>query len=147
MSITSGKHVQANEDIFCVDRLDDNIIINQTEDVWNCLATDSLGNKNTVDFVNDNAGYELFTDLILADYLLENKLAGCIRFHIKAIPWFISDAKHSDFDYTLKYLREVGSPSLNDLGKRWTQHVQDGKFIVMPVEHFWTSPFEYYKYV
>ncbi len=57
-----------------------NIISNHLEEVWQHLK----GKKNTrIDFVLDNAGFELYTDLILADWLLSSGIAGEIVIHCK----------------------------------------------------------------
>jgi damage-control phosphatase, subfamily III len=64
------------------------------------------GASGRVDFVLDNAGFELFVDLVLAGYLIETGLAGEVVMHGKAIPWFVSDVVAKDVDYLLKVLRD-----------------------------------------
>ena len=95
--------------------------------------------------MQDNSGYELFTDLILASYLIEFNLAGKIRFHIKAVPWFISDVMHHDFHWTINQLLTHEHPSVAAFGDKISGYMKNGQFELCPIEHFWTSPYEFAK--
>ena len=44
-----------------------NVLVDGTADAWNCIRT---LNNGRVDFVLDNAGFEVTTDLVVADWLL-----------------------------------------------------------------------------
>lgn len=46
---------------------EDRIIVNQVQKIWECMRT---MRKGRVDIVLDNAGFELMTDLLLADFML-----------------------------------------------------------------------------
>lgn len=95
-----------------------------------------------IDFVLDNCGLELFSDICFADWLLSSGLADKILFHMKQMPWFVSDAMIKDFDWTLEKLLSSSDEALSTLGKRWKGRVKDGTFIVS--DHtFWTTSFEY----
>lgn len=77
----------------------------------------------------DNAGYELFTDLCLADYLMTYKFVNTVRFHGKAIPWFVSDVTIQDFSATINHTaHESRSETLKELGKRWEAYFKSGKY-------------------
>ena len=47
----------------------------------------------------DNAGFELYTDFCLSIWLLKNNYCTNILWHIKKIPWFVSDTTIGDIDY------------------------------------------------
>ncbi|EXJ62906.1 hypothetical protein A1O7_03349 [Cladophialophora yegresii CBS 114405] len=59
-----------------------------------------------VDIVLDNAGFELFVDLILAGYLLATGLATEVVLHPKDIPWFVSDVVPKDFSALLSAMAD-----------------------------------------
>lgn len=78
----------------------------------------------------DNAGYELFTDLCLADYLMTYKFVNTVRFHGKAIPWFVSDVTSQDFKATIDSVAHTSkSETLKELGKRWEGYFKSGMWI------------------
>ncbi|KAF2714856.1 DUF89-domain-containing protein [Pleomassaria siparia CBS 279.74] len=76
-----------------------NIVVNDLGKAFKVL-TDALKSgvkERRVDIVLDNAGFELFVDLILAGYLLAAGLATTVVLHPKSIPWFVSDVLPQDF--------------------------------------------------
>ncbi|KAK0720312.1 hypothetical protein B0H67DRAFT_575709 [Lasiosphaeris hirsuta] len=83
-----------------------NILINNLPAVYDLLvAAKKAGKKERqVDIVLDNAGFELYVDLILAGYLLSVGLATTVVLHPKSIPWFVSDVLPSDFASLLNAL-------------------------------------------
>ncbi|XP_063543484.1 damage-control phosphatase ARMT1-like isoform X2 [Cydia strobilella] len=118
------------------------------------------------DIVCDNAGFELFADLCLATWLVEQKIVEKIRFYVKRIPWFVSDVTPKDFTEVIQmccnaqYSRQapppepkkplaegeappqgtnVTSAELQSLGRKFQQYYADGIFVVS-CEDFWTSP-------
>lgn len=131
-----------------IDSLNDNILIDHSEKIWNCLqhyADEGQVSNVIVDFICDNAGFELYTDLLLAQHLIDHKLADIVRFNVKAIPWYVSDTTAQDVHCTLKYLQECKSLELNRLGNDWSRYFEDGRFVVASREDFWTSPYEYFR--
>lgn len=54
----------------------------------------------------DNSGFELITDLCLADYLVSSGKGffGKVRFRVKDCPWFVSDTMEHDIRWTLDEL-------------------------------------------
>jgi uncharacterized protein with ATP-grasp and redox domains len=97
-----------------------NILINDLEAAYEVLkrAKDE-GKERNVDIVLDNAGFELYVDLILAGFLLSARLATSVVLHAKAIPWFVSDVVPADFAALLNALadpqRFYSTPSDDDI--------------------------------
>ena len=86
-----------------------NIIVNDLPLAFQVLKKAqmrSAGEDRRVDIVLDNAGFELFVDLILAGYLLSANLATTIILHPKSIPWFVSDVIPKDFSDLLNVLAD-----------------------------------------
>lgn len=115
------------------------ILVNNVAEIWNCLS-DKKSSTQNVDFILDNAGYELFTDFILAEYLIENGMAEKVRFHVKAHPWFVNAATARDFHWTIKFLSNHPDYIISLLGQKFVQLLEEGKFELLPTSHFWTSP-------
>ncbi|XP_053962991.1 damage-control phosphatase ARMT1-like isoform X1 [Anastrepha ludens] len=122
-----------------------NIIIDSSNSIINCFKSADHSKPVLVDFISDNTGYELVVDFMLANYLLETKLADKIRFHLKAVPWFVTDATASDFYWTLDQLKKQTGRCTQEYAKLWLQYLSDGKFEVAETEYFWTSPYEFYR--
>lgn len=117
------------------------ILVDRSKQIWDCIK--SGGPTSTIDFVLDNAGYELFTDCVLTDFLLTYQLAAKVRFHCKAIPWFISDVIKPDFHWTIETLAANTDENVCAFGLRLTEYVKDGRLELCDTEYYWTSPFEY----
>lgn len=146
MSISTGKEVKLNGNPFeHVKNLDKRVIIDESSQVIEILKSADRRYAIVIEFICDNAGYELFTDFILADYLIESKLADKVRFNLKAIPWFISDATVNDFRWSLQFMKDHTTPVLQEYGKKWQKFVVENKFEVANINKFWTSPYEYYR--
>ncbi|KAI0072176.1 DUF89 domain-containing protein [Panus rudis PR-1116 ss-1] len=78
------------------------ILKDDQDKVWNHLT--SLKNAQ-VDFVLDNAGFELFTDFVFADFFVTyTPYVSKVVFHPKLIPWFVSDVTPADFQTTIPNL-------------------------------------------
>lgn len=63
-----------------------------------------------MDVVLDNAGLELYTDLLLADFLVASGLAGTVTLHGKLLPWFVSDTTAGDLEAVLRALEAAAPP-------------------------------------
>lgn len=126
-------------------KLDPHLLIDDTTKIWQCLDKIPKGTA-IIDFICDNAGFELFTDFLLADYFLHHRFAAKVRFHIKSIPWFVSDTISSDVDSLLDTLCNISKvAALNTLGDSWRKNLETGKFELLDKSRFWTGPFEYCK--
>nr|XP_019008982.1 uncharacterized protein I206_06670 [Kwoniella pini CBS 10737]OCF47763.1 hypothetical protein I206_06670 [Kwoniella pini CBS 10737] len=120
------------------------ILKNDLIKVWNYLKKlNTKQNGGRIDFILDNSGFELFTDLILADFLIScTPFINKVVFHPKAIPWFVSDVLPYDFTWAIDSLLDpsfftshsstpISSEDLNslsDLANRWKDHLKTGKF-------------------
>ncbi|CAK9301321.1 unnamed protein product [Gordionus sp. m RMFG-2023] len=71
-------------------------------------ATNNLHQKGlyirTIDLILDNSGFELFTDLVLAYYLLKSNYTDRIILRGKIMPWYVSDTTAKDFIDLLTWL-------------------------------------------
>ena len=85
-----------------------NIVVNELPAAFKVLkAAQKAGTtERRVDIVLDNAGFELFVDLLLAGYLLSANLATTIVLHPKSLPWFVSDVIPGDFSSLLNALAD-----------------------------------------
>jgi hypothetical protein len=151
-----------------------NILVNDVPATHELLrqARSAGKTERRVDFVLDNAGFELFTDLFLAGYLLETGLATHIVLHPKSIPWFVSDVMPEDFaallnaisdpkrffetqseeeslrDETPTPLTDVEVQSLVFLFQELAAHHAEGRLLIRPNRYwtaggsFWRLPFE-----
>jgi hypothetical protein len=141
-----------------------NIIVNDLSKAFEVLTTAQKSGKKDrrVDIVLDNAGFELFVDLILAGYLLAAGLATSIVLHPKSIPWFVSDVLPQDFASLIYALADpqtfYGTPSDEDksaeraptplsdaevsnlkfLFEHWSRFHAEGQLLLRP-NSFWTA--------
>ena len=84
-----------------------NVLADHSAALWGLLELvrrPPTANQRQIDFVLDNAGFEIFADLCFAEWLLSAGLADKIQFHCKQLPWFVSDALIKDFNWTLETL-------------------------------------------
>lgn len=79
-----------------------------------------------IDIIVDNAGFELVTDLALADFLVTHGIANCVTFQLKSHPTFVSDAMEVDLLETVNYLSqldELKHPHCHRAGERWKDYL------------------------
>ncbi|KAF3023142.1 hypothetical protein E8E14_013892 [Neopestalotiopsis sp. 37M] len=140
-----------------------NILINDLDKAFDVLrkARDEGKKERRVDIVLDNAGFELYVDLILAGYLLSSGLATNVVLHPKDIPWFVSDVLPGDFaallsalassksfyetpsddekhqDKTPEPLGEKEAGELSFLFQEWAGFHGEGQLTIRP-NAFWT---------
>eukprot|EP00842_Homolaphlyctis_polyrhiza_P000597 jgi/Hompol1/1538/HPOL_005619-RA len=135
---SSNQHIIVNDDDRVVDRL---------------LSI----HDGTIVFVLDNAGFELFGDLCLADYLTQTTTCTIV-FETKMYPWFVSDTTIRDFYFTLDECERVATAgstsSSNPTGdeanallacvKRWRSWLRQGRWSLRE-DPFWTTPHPFWK--
>lgn len=119
-----------------------NILANDIEQVWDIVKNLKGGR---VDIVLDNAGFELFADLVLATYLLETKHCETIVLHPKDFAWFVSDVTPADIAHLFSSMsNDQYFPDLKDkealvsMTQRWLEHYMEGRIIIRP-NAFWTT--------
>ncbi|KAL8377445.1 hypothetical protein RB595_008228 [Gaeumannomyces hyphopodioides] len=150
-----------------------NILVNDLDAAFDALVAarrDKTGppGRHRVDIVLDNAGFELYVDLVLAGYLLEAGLATEVVLHPKEIPWFVSDVVPADFaallnalanpktfyetpsdeealqDKKPEPLSEREATDMAFLFSNWTELYAEGKIILRP-SGFWTQGSSYWR--
>ena len=148
-----------------------NIVSNDLPAAFNVLKSAQKTHakaERRVDIVLDNAGFELFVDLILAGYLLSANLSTTIILHPKSIPWFVSDVLPGDFAELLnaladpqafyttpsdeekhagktpQALSEKEADDLSFLFERWSSFHQEGQLLIRP-NRFWTEAGSYWR--
>ncbi|KAM4633048.1 damage-control phosphatase ARMT1 [Polymixia lowei] len=149
LSISAGQeNSQKASPIDSLSDLQPFILVDDSNMVWSALTSarkpGPLGKTTPgrVDIVLDNAGFELVTDLVLADFLVSSGLAREVRFHGKSIPWFVSDVTAKDFQWTIRQTMAANHKWMSKSGVQWRSYVQEGVWSYH--DHpFWTQPHEF----
>ncbi|CUM63693.1 uncharacterized protein PRCAT00001277001 [Priceomyces carsonii] len=125
---------------------EEKIIVNDLNQAWNHLVKE---NTRRIDIVLDNAGFELFADLIFGLFALDSNLVTSVHIHCKKIPWFVSDTLPKDFDNLiaqlgdLKFFTEIynekqDAQALISLHDRLRHYIESNQ-IRVESHDFWTS--------
>jgi uncharacterized protein with ATP-grasp and redox domains len=112
-------------------------LVNDTSEVINQLSNEA----GRLDIILDNAGMELFTDLLLSMSLIQLDITERVVLHAKAYPTFVSDATSEDVNVMLNELLQTG---INDFPKLFNQYRKDHRIIVQSHE-FWNAPLHFYE--
>ena len=96
-----------------------------------------------IDFLCDNAGFELVCDLALADFLLTSGTAQTVVFHLKAHPTFVSDALAADVRDTITFLETPGGDAAQ-FSRRLAAHLAQNRLQLRP-DFFWNSPLVFWE--
>ncbi|XP_032398161.1 damage-control phosphatase ARMT1 [Etheostoma spectabile] len=149
LSISAGQdNSQKTSPIDSLNSLQPFILVNDSKMVWSTLISaqrPGQSEKTTavrVDIVLDNAGFELFTDLVLADFLVSSGLAHEVHFHGKSIPWFVSDVTANDFQWTIRQTMAANHKWMSKNGVQWMSHLKEGVWFYHD-HRFWTQPHEF----
>ncbi|KAI0783304.1 DUF89-domain-containing protein [Abortiporus biennis] len=129
-----------------------NILGNHMPRLWE-IVRDLKDKPNArVDFILDNAGFELYCDLVYADFLIQANLVSEVRFHGKRYPWFVSDVTKKDWNWLLNMMvygqlfpkvTDEEKEALRRLGLRWKQYEKEGKF-VYEQHPFWCTGYTFW---
>ncbi|RKF53925.1 Protein-glutamate O-methyltransferase [Golovinomyces cichoracearum] len=141
---------------------EEKILVNDLTSAYEVLKrAKKAGKLAKVDIVLDNAGFELYVDLILAGFLLSTGLANNIILHSKSIPWFVSDVIPADFGALLNILASPNTfdsiseeetlttriiepltpkelDALEFVFQQWTSFHNEGQ-IILRENRFWTE--------
>ncbi len=118
------------------------ILVNDTNDVVDYLAG-QMDQPLRIDFIVDNAGFELVCDLALTDFFLSSTLASIIVLHLKYHPTFVSDAITKDVTQTINFLATNFQPNIKSLGQRLQTHLDTNR-LRLQNDLFWTSPLSFW---
>lgn len=124
-----------------------NILSNDIDSAWDHVK--GL-NGGRCDVILDNAGFELFGDLLFADYLHSSGRVKNTVFHGKRIPWFVSDVTPADFDALFEQLLDPAffgfkgdaQKAVETLVARWKGYLDSGAW-KLTTHAFWTLPHPY----
>lgn len=144
LSISAGmENIQQNNPLTQLDEFRNNIIVNDTETLWQTLQDFNKFSKDvSIDIILDNAGFELFCDLCLLHFLQEAKLVKKVKLHVKMMPWFVSDTLEKDIHWLLETLLQSNHKILVDFSKNCSNKIISGEWNIVN-EPFWTFPHDY----
>jgi len=111
-------------------------LIDHSDTLWNDL---SHFQGQIVHIVADNAGFELFCDLTLADALVSSGMASSVTFHLKKHPTFVSDALIKDLRQHIDILERDPEEAVRIFATRWRHYVESEKFILLD-NYYWNFP-------
>ncbi|KAK4530095.1 hypothetical protein CCYA_CCYA03G0952 [Cyanidiococcus yangmingshanensis] len=114
------------------------VLADDSEQLWAYVSARMP--LNQVGIIVDNAGLELFSDLLLADHLVHSGLAQSVMFHTKGHPTFVSDATAADLHWMIDYLGKLPTNTpLQRLARRWERYLLDGRWQCRD-DLFWAQP-------
>lgn len=116
---------------------DEHLLADHSEAALDHLA--ALDRPARIDMWEDNAGFELVTDLALADGLLANEVADPLVMHLKAHPTFVSDTTIGDVHAALDRLAADEHDATRALAGRLRTALRDGR-LRLEDAFTWTSP-------
>ncbi|KAG7508038.1 hypothetical protein JOB18_001411 [Solea senegalensis] len=145
LSISAGQeNSQKTSPLDSLSSLQPFILVDDSNMVWSTLISAQRPGQSgvRVDIVLDNAGFELVSDLVLADFLVSSGLAREIHFHGKSFPWFVSDVTVKDFHWTIQQTMAANHKWMSKSGFQWKSYMKEGVWSYH--DHpFWTQPHEF----
>lgn len=123
-------------DVLLDDALRGRLVIDDTQALQALIDSPST---TQVDFIADNAGIELVSDLFLIDYLLHTGRIKQVNLHVKQYPIFVSDATAGDVSEHLALLRRFPSREASLFAEALQAHIAKGRLNVRS-HRFWNSP-------
>ncbi|XP_031832273.1 damage-control phosphatase ARMT1 isoform X2 [Nomia melanderi] len=143
LSLSAGAEVsQTSNPMEALKTLQKDILVDNSELAWNLLKKSQSPKTCIIDMVLDNAGYELFTDLCLAVFLIASELASKIRFYVKKYPWYVSDTMKKDFYWTVDYMKNSSNKDLKEVAELINNYLKSNTWTVEE-ESYWTGPYDF----
>jgi len=97
-----------------------------------------------LDWIVDNAGFELVCDLVLVDFLLSTQIAQTVYLHLKPHPLFVSDAMVPDVFGTLAKLANDEDAAVRSLATRLQTYFHRDR-LRLKDHFFWTAPLPFWE--
>jgi uncharacterized protein with ATP-grasp and redox domains len=125
-----------------------NIIDNDLPEAWSRFLSVPEENRR-IDIVLDNAGFEFYTDLSLALFLLDAKLVKNVVFHCKSRPWMVSDTMVKDYGLFIEDMKNLEwfpdhRVEMDYFVESIEKYHANGQFTLKDSE-FWTCAYDYTK--
>lgn len=118
--------------------LKDHLLVNDLKQVLRIFRNTDQ-HKERVDILLDNAGFELVSDLALAEILVSHRLADQVILHAKIHPTFVSDVIEADLENTVSFLIGSAHAATAQFGKRLKSLMAENR-IRAEGHYFWNSP-------
>jgi hypothetical protein len=115
----------------------DNLLIDHSQKL-----VDLIHRAGRVDFILDNAGQELVSDLIGAWRMLADSPDRIVVVHAKRYPFYVSDAMINDVDETIRALARDQSSLLKQTGEEILFFSERGRLLIRD-HYFWNGPLHY----
>ncbi|XBW36957.1 hypothetical protein QEN19_002537 [Hanseniaspora menglaensis] len=118
------------------------ILVDDTLDSWKYI-TEHEG--ETIDIVCDNAGFEVFCDILLAFFLIDFKIVKKVVLHLKDLPYMVSDVMKKDVFILSDILSKWGKDNKNILliADKLKDFLESGQLELNDNE-FWTYYHDYW---
>eukprot|EP00591_Stephanopyxis_turris_P004087 CAMPEP_0195511782 /NCGR_PEP_ID=MMETSP0794_2-20130614/3979_1 /TAXON_ID=515487 /ORGANISM="Stephanopyxis turris, Strain CCMP 815" /LENGTH=492 /DNA_ID=CAMNT_0040639439 /DNA_START=40 /DNA_END=1518 /DNA_ORIENTATION=+ len=144
LSIWPADAKNAGKDVFStvLASAADNLLHDDTELLTELAEKLREKGGGNVDIIVDNAGFELVTDLALADHFVADGVASCVTFQLKSHPTFVSDALENDLRETVAHYANLDKeeyPNCQRAGERWQKYLDEGKWVCHE-NSFWVQP-------
>ncbi len=119
---------------------DDRLVADDTNVLWEFL----VGQRpERVNLVLDNAGRELLSDLIFADFLLTSQLVDEMVLHAKPHPYYVSDATTTDVGNCIRRLSAMPGEA-GAAGERIMQAAAADQLRIR-TNPFWCAPLSFHE--
>ena len=134
--------IESYEMTYQEESLDAFILADDSDHIWDLLTKKEREKMREIAIVLDNSGFELFSDLVFAEWLLKSGLADHVSLYCKTFPWFISDATRKDIEWTLEQFVASSVKAIAHLGQELLKLISEGTLSIKE-HHYWTTSFEY----